>query len=81
LRVRLVARAYTLAKSGHAEDWGLTNPWDICRDLVCGGLGSPVVLRSNSLSPTFSSNGLWVDPAQDVLHQSMADKPKAPELL
>jgi hypothetical protein len=28
------------------------------------GSGSPVVLRSNSLSPTFSSNGLWVDPAQ-----------------
>jgi hypothetical protein len=47
---------------------------DVCERPLClggdqlawraAGSGAPVVLRSNSLSPTFSSNGLWVDPAQ-----------------
>ena len=48
---------------------------DVCERPLClggdqpvghgaAGSGAPVVLRSNSLSPTFSSNALWVDPAQ-----------------
>ena len=24
---------------GHAEDWGVTNPWEMCHELVRGGLG------------------------------------------